>query len=330
MGLDVNKLNELQEDLEKRSQGSSKNWINVKKIEEPIDIRIMDPLAAMNGIYYIEVPVWWVNRQKLISPKFLGEECVLDAAVKMANTAKDAEITALLYAKENNMPKVSFSYEFWIPVLQFIWDVNKKQEIINIYDKGDNYDVNKILKFVVDDRVKIMQTGISLLKQINQLATARGGGVMTEILDGFNIQISKSGKGRDTKYAAVKTEAMPMPGIFYEDQISVIDVAKSQIFTNEYLDSVIGEYLYGEEKKEEEYAFPEIRAELEERFKEDESEEKKTPARKRPGARTAPKAEPEATEKETPVQGRGRGAAATTARGRGRNIANDMADVGDN
>jgi len=352
MGIDVNKLKTLHEEIEKRTQGSAKNWLNAKKIDGSIDVRIMEPLPDMEGIYYLEVPVWWVNGNKLISPKFFGEDCPVEIAIAEAKTAKDPDVLALLSAKDGNMKKVDFKYEYWIPILQFDWRFNKAgNAIADIYDKNGAFDVNLIKSFIVDERVKMFQVGVSLLKSINAVATARGGGDMTESETGFNLNITRTGAGRDTKYGATKQEAMPMPIEFYENQVSPHDILKALMYTNEYMDSVIGEYLWGEERKEETYRFPEIKAALKARFE----EEAEAPAKKgaRPSRTAAPEqAEQRVTEKETAPTTRGgaaagssrgvgaaagatrtRGAAAGAeekpARGRGRNIVDDMANVED-
>lgn len=361
-GLDVSKLKQAQEELDKRTQGGTKGWINIRKIEDPIDVRIMDPVKEMDGIYYLEVPVWWVNKQKMISPKFFGEDDVIEKAVEQAKIEGDPDVLKLLNAKVDHMKKIDFQYEYWIPVLQFDWKFDPKtDEIKGIYDADGNYDANAIKKFVVDDRVKMLQIGVSLLKAINKLATARGGGLMTDPVKGFNLTLSKSGEGRKTSYGAVKAEEMPIPIEYYENMISPVDILRAQMYTNKYMDSVVGEYLWGERKLEEEYRFPEVKAELEAALKdedvpkarsrgrgaetatEDEAAPEKEDAAARPTrgrgttaaaptrGRGAAKTEEAETAEEAPVRGRGRGAAPAEEevpkRGRGRNLVDDIAET---
>lgn len=345
MGLDTKKLKEVGAELEKRTQGSSKGWFNAKSIDGTADIRIMDPVPEMEGVYFIEVPVWWVNKQKFISPKFLGEECPIERAVEEAKAEKDPDVLALLKAKEGTMPKVDFSYEYWMPILLLEWEFDG-DTIVGIYD-GDDYDPALIDKYIVDGRVKMFQAGISLVKAINTIATARNNGLMTDPVKGFNITCSKTGKGRETKYAALKAENMPMPQKYYDDMVSPMDIVKSLMHTNEYMDSVIGNYLWGEDKLEEEFRFPDIREELTARFKDDGDDSPK-PKGKRPSKASEAESEQQETSNEEPAaeasSGRasrgstgrasrgstGRGAAQQEAPKRGRrDIVKDLKDVED-
>jgi len=66
-GLDLGKLKEKEEELKKRGGDGSKNWIQVSKIDKPLDVRILNPLPSMDGVYFVEVPVWWINGKRCIS-----------------------------------------------------------------------------------------------------------------------------------------------------------------------------------------------------------------------------------------------------------------------
>ena len=286
-GIDINKLKQAQEELEKRSGGGGKNWIQVNKIEDPIDVRIMEPHPVMDGLYYLEVPVWWINGIRVISPKLVGEADVIEQVIEDAKKSKDSGLKKLLEAtNEHKAKKVQFGYEFWIPVMQFNWEFDSKESIKGIYNDKNEVDPELIRKFVADDRVKIMVSKISLLKDINKIITARQGGVMTDPDKGFNLVISKTGKGRDTKYGVIKSDSLPMPLDFYEDpkMINPLQIAQALMHTDEYMDRVIGKYLYNEELPEmsdEFYRYPEIREEMKSRT-DDEEEEAPAP-RQRPG-----------------------------------------------
>jgi hypothetical protein len=307
MALDVKRLNEAQKDLDKRS-GGNKNWIQLSKIEEPIDVKIMDPLPAMNGIYYIEVPVWWIDGTRIISPKIYGpaEFDIVESAINEAKTSKDKDILALLNAKDaNGNLKVQKKNEYWVPGLKFNWKFDTQQQIVGIWDSNGALDVELIDKFIEDNKWKIISMGIMALRAINKIATARGGYKMPNQLDGFNITLSKTGEKKKTVYSAVKADDFPMPAKYYDvdKMIDPFEVAESLMFTDDYMNMVIGKYLYGEECPEkpgdEHYANPEIREKLKNRLSEESEEtEVKSTARQRPGRGAAPvvaAAEPAAT-----------------------------------
>jgi hypothetical protein len=142
---------------------------------------------------------------------------------------------------------------------------------------------------------------------------------MTERLTGFNLILSKTGEKRTTKYFAQKDEIYPMPEEFYTPAklFDPFELAQSLMYTDEYMDAIIGNYLYGEElpeRSEDSYAYPELREKFKTLLTEDEVPEETAP-RQRPGRAAAPAAEvklPESTP-ETPVAtGRSRRAAATS------------------
>lgn len=356
MAIDVKALEAAQKDLQKRSGGGAKNWIQLSKIDAPIDVRIADPLPSMNGVYFQEVPIWWINGVRVISPRLFGpqEHDPIKVAIDEARKAKDPDVLKLLNAVgDNGIPKIQERTEFWIPVLKFSWDFDpKKGEIAGIYDDKGNPSTELIKAYIDDYHWKILVAGISALKAINAIATSRGGAKMTECVEGFNLTLSKSGEKKQTKYAALKADALPMPSDLYtpERLVDPFEVAQSLMYTDEYQDQIIGKYLYNEacpEKTDDCYAYPEIR----EKFKAlltDEEPEEKAPARQRPGrvAQTAPVKEtaPVAPVAEVHVPTRGRASSAPAApvvptRGRaaapagrpagrpGRNLAEDLKAV---
>jgi hypothetical protein len=359
MGLDMGALAAVQDDLKKKS-GGSKNWIQLSKIEKPLDWRVMDPLPSMGGVFFVEVPVWWIDGTRIISPKLFGpqEPDVVKDAIEDAKRSKDPDLLKLLSAKnDKSISKIQEKVEFWIPGLKFNWDLGKGDVIQGIWDEKGEKDPNKIKKFIEDERWKILVAGISALKAIVEIATKRGGSTMTNQVNGINLIISKSGVGRDTRYTVQKDDVFPMPAELYlpEKMIDPFELAQSLMFTDEYMNAVIGKYLYNEElpeRSDDSYAFPELR----EKYKrvitdEGEAAEEKAP-RPRPGARAAApepeasftpqrgsvsagpaaKAEPEAAA--PPVRGRGgrpapgRPAPAPARTGRPqRNLADDLANV---
>jgi hypothetical protein len=347
MGLNMEALEKAQEDLKKRSSGS-KNWIQAAKLDAPLDFRIMDPTGAMGGLYYQEVMVWWINGTRVISPKTMGsqEQDIIQLAIDEAKAAKVPDVLKLLNAKGDKGPKVQFRSEFWIPVLKFNWQTDKQGAIIGITDKAGAFDPALIKNFIDDGEWKILVVGISALKGINEIATKRGGALMTDPTKGFNLILSKSGTGKETKYSVVKDEVYPMPLELYvpEKLVDPYELAQSLMYTEDYMNSIIGKYLYNEDcpdKDDSCYAYPEIR----EKFKSllTDSAEEPAPKRERPGA-SRPAAPAATTTEEalvaTPRGGRpaapattgrpaaGRPAATGKPAGRpGRNVADDLKDV---
>lgn len=344
-GLDIKALEKAQQDLEKRTSGS-KNWIQLSKIDGSIDVRIMDPLPSMNGIYYVEVPVWWIDSVRVISPKLFGpaERDTIKDVIDEAKKANDPDIIKLLNAKgDKGLGKIQYKPEFWVPVLKFNWEFDGNGGIKGIYDKDGGFDTNLIKNFIEDGKWKIASMGIMALKAINEIATKRLGGLMTDPVKGFNIVLTKAGKDRETKYTAVKMDSVPMPAEFYTPELMIdpFEIAQSLMFTDDYMDKVIGKYLYGEdcpEKTDSDYAYPELREKFKSKFSEEATEEvpQKT-ARQRPGRAVSGKPTPPPVQEQapasTPVTTTTRGGRPPRGGGPprggrpGRNVAADLKDV---
>jgi hypothetical protein len=297
MGLNIAALNNAKEDLKKR--GGSKMWIQSSKIEDPIDVRIMDPLPQMNGIYYIEVPLWWVDGVRVISPRLFGkgERDVIQVAIDEAKSSNDPDLSKLLNAvNEHKMAKIQYKSEFWIPVAKFNW-VSVSNVIQGITGQDGKIDPELVGNYVEDGKWKILVTGVTLLQAINEIATKRNGHLMTERLTGFNLIISKTGEQRKTKYFAQKDEVYPMPAKMYDpaNMLDPFELAQSMMVTDEYADMVIGKYLYGEELPESPegyFLYPELREKFKNSFSDETTEPEKPAQRQRPGRGTPAAAAP--------------------------------------
>jgi len=285
--LNLDKLKEAQEELNKRSGSGRKNWLQVNKITEPLDGRILDPLPIMDGIYYQEIPIWWINGTKIISPKMFDQNLkkdIIDEIIEDAEkeAKKDKSLASLLKAKDDKsgMPRIQFNWEYWIPFLQFDWDY-ENDEIKDITNKDGTYNVDLISKYIVDNRVKILVSNITCLKAINILLTAPREGNMLDRVKGKNIQIQKTGERKNTKYYVIPTDKMPMPSEFYTpEKISdPYEVAQALAVNDNYMASVIEKYLYGDVEildKDSNYRFPDIREKLKEKYKDDDDDEPQT------------------------------------------------------
>lgn len=354
-GLDLSKLMEKQEELNKRGSGAS-NWIQVSKIEKPLDFRILDPLPSMDGIYYVEVPIWWINGHRLISKKLYGPdevdvvEEIKKEAEKVAKT--DKTISELLKKKgEKGISLIQFKWEYWIPVLEFEWEMDRSNKIAGIYAPDGSVDPALVAKYIKDQRVKILVANITTLKAINALATTRGYGNMMTREEGVNLILTKTGKDRDTKYTVTPDSGrMPMPIEYYQEGklTDPFEIAESLMYTDEYMKAVMENYIYGDveipEDSDDNYANPEIRATLKEKFKESaEPTEQAPPPRRRPGAAAPaetpapipaapepPSAAPVDPQKVPASRGRRAPAADPTpaaSRPRSRNLLNDIKNV---
>jgi len=269
MAVDAKKLKDFQKELEDRTN-LTKDWINAQKLPsgEGIDIRVLDPLPNMNGLYFLEVSIWWINGKKIISPKVFNEPDIVKEVIDEAKAQGDPDIDKLLKAVGPNGPKIQEKTEYWIPVVQFAWKF-EGDEIIGIFDADNNKDVDLIEKFIVDHAAKILACGPTLMKAINHEATVRGGYVMMEREKGFNLYIEKTGSGRNTVYKASKMDQMPMPEKYYGEGNTpdLLLMCKAGMNTDEYMENVICNYLYGDElleKGEEHYRYPEAKDALKE------------------------------------------------------------------
>lgn len=278
MPIDQSKLKEFQEDLEERSQGTS-IFFNASKIVDSLDFRVLDPLPNMDGMYALEVFYRWVGKVKIISSEMFGGEDFAQVVIDEAKAAQDPDIDKLLNTKDQfGKSKMRKQSEYWIPGLIFDWDL-EGDAILGIYGADDVADVALIEKFIRDGEAKILSSRIQLVKAINREATTRGGSLMFDREKGFNLILGKTGEKRETTYTASKADYLPMPEKYYgAGTPDVVSICKAGIFTDEYIDKIFGEFLYGEalpERTDADYAYPDIRASL----KKDQPEEEKKPDR---------------------------------------------------
>jgi len=262
MSVDPKKLKDFQKELEDRTN-LTKDWINVQKLAsgEGIDIRVLDPLANMNGLYFLEVAIWWINGNKIISPTVFSEPDIVKEVIDEAKSQDDPDINKLLKAVGANGPKIQNKTEYWMPVLQFNWKF-EGDEIIGIHDANKVPDVTLIEKFITDHAPKILACGPTMMKAINHEATVRGGYVMMDREKGFNLYIEKGGSGKNTTYKASKMDQLPMPEKYYGEGKTpdLLLMCKAAMRTDAYMENVICNYLYGDapiEKDDTTYRYPE-------------------------------------------------------------------------
>jgi len=322
--VDLEKLKDFQQRMKERSKSTGSSlFINRGDLDEPKEIRILEPHPAMDDLYFIEVVSWWIDGIKLYSNEIVGEEDIVQGIVTEAEHSGDPEIKKLLKAKtEKGYPRIRKDTEFWIPVLHLEFEEEEGQIVSDIYDENGDYDVDKIRNFIADNRIKILCAPISLLNDINRIATTRGGSVMFDRDKGFNLLVSRTKSGKSTTYKAHKTDNMPMPEDFYgtDNMFNPYDLVESMMLNDDYQKYVIENYLYGDveipEDKEEYYKYPEKREEMVEFFKSVEKDEEKETKSRRPRAKK--ETEEEETKEEESKPSRSGKSESRSSKGRGR------------
>lgn len=309
--MDMEALNDLDAELSKK--GESKDlFFSQKLITEETPIRLLPPLPHMNGIPYMKVIRWWIDKKPFISHSTFGKADVIQLAVDEAlrtdpRTKKYVDPDAAELA--NDKERIKKSVEYWMPILLLEYKMKGK----NVVDCK-----------VEDGYAKILQCGPQLMKRINKVVTSRAAQNNTEdgICDrvkGMNILLSKTGKKMSTEYDASIGEAWEFDQKFYEDIPNMAEIAKSQIKLHKYLTAFARQYLFGEEIPDEVEAAEVERAKVqkekyaeamkekerardnEEEEPEDEPQPKKAASKKAPAPDEEEDPAPKKTAKKKPV-----------------------------
>lgn len=233
MGLNLKALKGIQDDLNSRGSGLV---VRTKALGEETDFRPSPPLPSMNGIYFIERIVFWIGNKPYISPATFGRPCPMDEELEAAKAYNDKDLNQLIASK--NFKRQS---EFWVPGLF----------LKCLFEEDGTLTECK----VVDDKVKILSCGSSLMKAVNRVVTARTyqNGTEDGLMDrvkGFNVVLTKTGSGLDTEYSALGWNTpMEMDEKYYTEKAipNVITLTEQKIKSDDHLRSVIRNYFYGEE-----------------------------------------------------------------------------------
>lgn len=245
--MDIKKLREMQKRIENKSgKGDDKMFVYSNKLSEEDNIRLLEPHPNLNGLYFVEQEVWWIKGKMYLSNSTYGEKDVIQEEVDLAKAQKDKDLDALLSAKENKngqmVPVIKKETRYLIAILHLLVK----------YDDDDNMESCD----VIDDMGKVLIAKPSLMNEINTIVTSRqivGATKGTEHgaadrVKGFNMVVSKKGSGLNTEYGALAwLEPMEMPAKYYEKPIDIQDMTDKMRKEDEYLRSVIRNYLYGEE-----------------------------------------------------------------------------------
>jgi hypothetical protein len=298
MALNLDALKGVQADLNSRGEGGIFLYMN--KLNEEDDIRLLPPLPKLNGLYFVEQIVWWINEKPYVSPATFDGTCPIEAEVKAAEklAKSDKDLKALL----DDDKQLKRKSRFLMPILQLKCSFN---------------DDNECTKFeIVDGKAKVLVAGPVLMKAINKVVTSRlfQNGTEDGLMDrvkGYNLLLGKTGKGLSTDYTAEGWKTpLEMDKKYYEEIPDVIDITKKEIKSDAFLRGIIRNYLYGEPLPKEEK--PEEAA-------------KATPAAASGGGGGSRRGGGAADKKETAETGKTR----TGAGGGRRNLADDLKNLDD-
>ena len=178
-------LNKVNEETAKMNSGGGKRYFSRKNIQanSDVDIRILPPLKSLNGMYYLKVTSYWINRKNYISPATFGLECPATEAVKAINNGSNQALKALVKANEFER-----SEEYLIPILLL---------------ERNGSEVK-----VVDNCGKIFTATWGMIKQYNNFVTHRNyqNGSPLGIFDpvkGFNLTVGKTVSADRTSYTSM-------------------------------------------------------------------------------------------------------------------------------
>ena len=241
MGLDINKLREMQKGITKKAgKGDDDFFLYSNKLGEEENIRLLPAPPEMNGIYFTEQEGWWVNGKFHIvnSTGILGGSDVIEEEVNEAKAKKDKELDALISAKKDKAPLLKKETRYLIPILHLACVYNKQDELESFS--------------VIDEKAKVLVAKPSLMNEINAIVTARPyqnktvDGIADRV-KGYNIIVGKKGKGLDTEYYAMGwTEAVEMEEKYYKEFVNTDELTRKVAKSDTYLRSVVRNYLYGE------------------------------------------------------------------------------------
>ena len=259
MGLDLKKMREQQSRIHSAAGGGDdRKWLYSEKLKAEDYVKPMpDVKGTLNGGYYVEQIIWWVNGKMYLSNATFNKDCVIqeeyDKAKKIAES--DKEMKAILEAKnpQNKAPLLQRQTRFLAPVLHLSLE----------FDSNDEESVEKC--DVVDDMVKIFVIKPKLMDDYHRVITSKtvnkkgGWGAMAQ-KTGSILQVGREGTGLNTQYHAQFFEKMEDDEVWdvlatdkYYTEEAIPDVwklTKDLQKSDDYLRGVIRNYLYGEDMPE--------------------------------------------------------------------------------
>jgi hypothetical protein len=233
--------------IKKKTDGNAL-FLRSKDLTEETEVRVLPPTDSLNGLFYMERNGWWLNGKFYLTNDTFGGDDVFEEEIDAARAEGDEELDALINAK-----KAVQNGSYLAPVLRK--DYTYPIAILHLNcnwsdDEGlDSFDV-------IDEMCKIHYCKPTLFNAINAVVCSRQFQVkaddgFTDREEGLNITLSKTGSGRETEYGATGwREAIEMDARFYEggkDAIDLYAIVSKERKSDEYLRSVIRNYLYGED-----------------------------------------------------------------------------------
>lgn len=244
MALDMKKMRAMQTDINKKSGEGDGVLLFAGKLTEETNVRLLPPSEEMAGSYFVEQEGWWINGKFYLSntTSILGGTVdVIEEEVNDAKESEDPDVKALVNRKNSfGLPMVKREVRYLIPLVML--DVK--------------YDDDDYITEIREEDAKILVAKPTLMRKINALVTSKPyqNGTANGLLDrekGWNLILSKTGKGTDTEYDAMGwTESTQIDQKWYSEKVwktvDPISLTKSFSNSDEHLRSVIRNYLYGD------------------------------------------------------------------------------------
>lgn len=231
---------ELAELDKKLSQGNkNKFFIKAKELEFGEHLFRFLPLPAkLNGLFYMEITRWWIDKKPYVSYATFGKSCPIQEEIDAAAESGDRGLEKLLADNK----RINVETVYWLACLKL--EEKESQE-------------GKLRLSVVDGRPKIFEFGKGLLGKINkncmmnrQVANIESDAGLFDQKEGFLIEVAKTKKGdrkQDVDYNATLAGQKPMPDKYYEEIVDTWAIAEGQLKSKKLQRAAIREYLYGEE-----------------------------------------------------------------------------------
>lgn len=252
MGLDLKKMREQQARIHSAAGGGDdKKFLYAEKLKAEEYVKPMpDVVGSLNGSYFIEQVVWWINGKMYLSNSTFNQDCVIqeeyDKAKKLSE--RDEDIAELLSKRnDKKAPLIQRQTRFLVPVLHLGMDFDG--EVVNKVHIQDGIVKVFVMKpKLMDDFHRVITS-----KQVNK----KGGWGAMDKDHGSIIQVGREGQGLDTTYYAGFFEKVEDDDVYEEltkDSYYTADaipdiwkITKSMQKSDDYLRSVIRNYFYGEE-----------------------------------------------------------------------------------
>jgi hypothetical protein len=263
--------------------------------DKPVFVRLQKPMGNQGGEwqYAVEIVVYWINGKKYIVCDFLGWGNSIQEVIDEARSLNDPQLDELLDVKNND--DLSISTEYMMP-----------GRVVTSFEVDE--DSGLVTSVKIDPKKDIIQANSTMFTQIHDIVVSpgmergkNGNGIFDEER-GMCIVLSKTGKGRDTRYKALLDSGgeMPMTEVpAFKKPANIIQYLEKVCCSPEFGEAAIRNYLYGEEMPETDVWKKNYTDHSEEDA--DDDQEETAPARKAAPAKRAP-VKAAAKEEEEPVE----------------------------